>query len=41
MNSKEYLAISDAYKKVYATEDELQEKKKDKDTPDQVKAVIA
>ncbi len=41
MNPKEYLAISDAYKKVYATEDELQEKKKDKDTPDQVKAVIA
>jgi len=33
MDSKEYLAISDAYKKVYATED--------KDTPDQVKAVIA
>ena len=26
MNPKEYLAISDAYKKVYATEDELQEK---------------
>ena len=40
MNPKEYLAISDAYKKVYATEDELQEKKKDKDTPDQVAAVI-
>ena len=39
MNPKEYLAISDAYKKVYATEDELQEKQKD--TPDQVKAVIA
>ena len=39
MNSKEYLAIGDAYKKVYATEDELQEKQKD--TPDQVKAVIA
>ena len=33
MDSKQYLAISDAYKKVYATED--------KDTPDQVKAVIA
>ena len=32
MNSKEYLAIGDAYKKVYA---------EDKDTPDQVKAVIA
>ena len=41
MNPKEYLAISDAYKKVYATEDELQEKKKDKDTPDQVKALIS
>ena len=39
MNPKEYLAISDAYKKIYATEDELQEKQKD--TPDQVKAVIA
>ena len=36
MNSKDYLAISDAYKKVYATEDELQEK----DTYDQVAAVI-
>ena len=32
MDSKQYLAISDAYKKVYA---------EDKDTPDQVKAVIA
>ena len=32
MDSKEYLAIGDAYKKVYA---------EDKDTPDQVKAVIA
>ena len=38
MNSKEYLAIGDAYKKVYA-EETLQEKQKD--TPDQVKAVIA
>ena len=38
MNPKEYLAISDAYKKVYA-EETLQEKQKD--TPDQVKAVIA
>ena len=38
MNSKEYLAIGDAYKKVYA-EETLQEKRKD--TPDQVKAVIA
>ena len=33
MNSKEYLAIGNAYKEVYATEE--------KDTPDQVKAVIA
>ena len=33
MNSKEYLAIVNAYKEVYATEE--------KDTPDQVKAVIA
>ena len=39
MNSKEYLAIGDAYKKVYASEETLQEKQKD--TPDQVKAVIA
>ena len=38
MDSKEYLAIGDAYKKVYA-EETLQEKQKD--TPDQVKAVIA
>ena len=38
MNSKDYLAIGDAYKKVYA-EETLQEKQKD--TPDQVKAVIA
>ena len=38
MNSKEYLAIGDSYKKVYA-EETLQEKQKD--TPDQVKAVIA
>ena len=38
MNSKEYLAIGDAYKKVYA-EETFQEKQKD--TPDQVKAVIA
>jgi len=38
MNSKEYLAIGNAYKKVYA-EETLQEKQKD--TPDQVKAVIA
>ncbi len=36
MNSKEYLAIGDAYKKLYATEEELQEK----DTYDQVAAVI-
>ncbi len=33
MDSKEYLAIGNAYKDVYATEE--------KDTPDQVKAVIA
>ena len=38
MNSKEYLAIGNAYKEVYA-EETLQEKQKD--TPDQVKAVIA
>ena len=38
MNSKDYFAIGNAYKKVYA-EETLQEKQKD--TPDQVKAVIA
>ena len=38
MNSKEYLAIGDAYKKVYAEETQQE---KQKDTPDQLKAVIA
>ncbi len=42
MNPKEYLAISDAYKKVYATEEELQEKEVDvKDTRRVVDAIRA